>query len=293
MARVALIGSNGQLGTDIARRWPSSALGKQHELIPLTHADIDVVDAAWVRSVLMGVQPALVINTAAFHRVDDCETQVREAMRVNAVGVKNLAEACRELGSVLMHFSSDYVFDGAMTRPYNEEDATRPVSAYGISKLAGEHFLRYILPESHVLIRSAGLYGIAGASGKGGNFVESMLRLHRDGGPIRVVRDQVSSPTYTVDLAGVLLELARQDARGTFHVTNSGECSWYDFAKEIFSILRMETEIVPVTSKEYAAPALRPPYSVLDNSRLGEFGLSQPRPWQEALADYFRLRGGG
>ncbi|MPZ48317.1 MAG: dTDP-4-dehydrorhamnose reductase [Dehalococcoidia bacterium] len=291
MARVALIGSNGQLGTDIARLWTSSAIGRRDELIALTHADVDVVDAAWVRSVLTGVQPNLVINTSAFHRVDDCETQVREAMRVNAVGVKNVAEVCRDLGAVMMHFSTDYIFDGEKRSPYTEDDPPSPCSAYAISKLAGEHFLRYILPRDHILVRSSGLYGVAGASGKGGNFVETMLRFHREGAPIRVVSDQIQAPTYTLDLAAALLELANKGGRGAFHISNAGQCSWYDFATELFAMLGLRPDLTPVTSAEFGSPAQRPLYSVLDNGRLQELGIAQPRPWREALADYLRLSG--
>jgi dTDP-4-dehydrorhamnose reductase len=290
MGRVALIGSNGQLGTDIARVWSASPLAGE-ELIALTHAEIDVVDERWVRSVLSGVRPDLVINTSAFHRVDECEEVPRDALRVNALGVKYLAEACRDLGAVLMHFSTDYVFDGESTKPYAEDAATRPVSSYGISKVAGEQFLRYILPESHIIIRSSGLYGVAGASGKGGNFVETMVRLAREDKPIRVVSDQVSSPTYTLDLAQTLLEVAHRGGRGVYHITNAGECSWYDFAAEVFQLLGLHPDFEPTTSAAYGAVAKRPAYSVLANTRLRELGLTQPRPWREALGDYLRLKG--
>jgi dTDP-4-dehydrorhamnose reductase len=290
MGRVALIGSTGQLATDIARLWSTSPLAGE-ELIALTHADIDVIDERWVRSVLGGVRPDLVINTAAFHRVDDCEAAPRDALRVNALGVKYLAETCRDLGAVLMHFSTDYVFDGASKKAYSEDAAARPISSYGISKLAGEQFLRYILPDSHILIRSSGLYGAAGASGKGGNFVETMVRLARDGDPIKVVSDQISSPTYTLDLAETLIELIHRGGRGVFHITNAGECSWHDFAQEIFSMLDLHPDLAPTTSAEFGAIAQRPAYSVLANTRLAELGLSQPRPWREALGDYLRLKG--
>lgn len=292
MSRVALIGSNGQLGSDISRLWHSSELARRgDQLISLVHADIEVTDEAQVRSVLSGIQPSLVINTAAFHRVDDCESEPLRALEVNALGVKYLAEACRELGAVLMHVSTDYVFNGESTRPYTEADAALPVSAYGISKAAGEQFLRYLLPEDHILIRSSGLYGVAGASGKGGNFVETMLRFARDGRAIRVVDDQVSAPTYTLDLARVMLEISARGGRGTFHVTNAGECSWYNFAREIFALVNATPDLAPTTSADYGAAALRPAYSVLANTRLQELGIEQPRPWQEALVDYLQLKG--
>jgi len=259
MGRVALIGSNGQLGSDIVRQWPASAAGQRgDELVALTHADFEVTDQAQVRSVLMGVEPTLVINTAAFHRVDDCEKQALDAFQVNAIGVKYLAEACRELGATLMHFSTDYVFDGAHDAPYGEEEQTAPISAYGISKEAGERFLRYTLPEDHILVRSSGLYGVAGASGKGGNFVETMVRMAREERPIRVVNDQCSSPTYTEDLASVLFALIESGARGTYHVTNAKQCTWLEFAGEIFKDMGISPDFAPTSSAEFGAPARRP-----------------------------------
>jgi dTDP-4-dehydrorhamnose reductase len=290
--RVALIGGNGQLGSDINRIWADSKLGRSGmELISLTHAEFEVTDKERVRSVLSGIQPSLVINTAAFHRVDDCEKQAEEAFAVNGVAVKYLAEVCGELGATLMHFSTDYVFSGRTKKPYLEEDSTNPVSAYGISKEAGEHFLRYSLPDNHILIRSSGLYGYAGASGKGGNFVETMVRLAREERPIRVVNDQRCTPTYTLDLATVLIDLIEAGGRGTFHITNSGDCTWFEFAREVFAILGLSPDFGPTTSGEFAAPARRPEYSVLANKRLTALGIAQPRPWQEALRDYLLVRG--
>jgi dTDP-4-dehydrorhamnose reductase len=290
MGRAALIGANGQLGSDIARLWPGSAVGGD-ELIALTHADIDVTDPELLRSVLAGIGPNLVINTAAYHRVDDCEENSLLALQVNALAVKNLAEVCRDLGATVMHFSTDYVFSGRKGAPYRELDGTDPISAYGISKAAGEHFLRYILPEDHILVRSSGLFGVAGASGKGGNFVEAMIRLARDGRPIRVVDDQIATPTFTLDLAATLLEVIAKGGRGTFHITNAGQCSWHEFASEIFRQVGLTPDLQAISSEEYSAKALRPPYSVLENSRLAEVGLKQPRPWREALAVYLRLKG--
>ncbi len=292
MARIALIGSNGQLGSDIARLWASSELGlRGDELVGLTHADIDVTDPDLVGSVLNGVQPSLVINTAAFHRVDDCEQEAAEAFRVNALGTKYVAEACRTMGIPMAHFSTDYVFEGKANRPYDEDDAAVPLSAYGISKLAGEHFLRYVLPDEHIIVRSSGLYGFAGASGKGGNFIETVMRLQREGRPIRIVSDQVSTPTYTMDLAAAFLAVLARDGRGTFHITNAGECSWFEVAQELFGLLELTPDLKPTTSAMHNARAQRPAYSVLANRRLIELGIDQPRNWKDALEDYLRLKG--
>lgn len=292
MARIALIGSNGQLGSDLERLWPDSKLAARgDELVALTHADLEVTDLEMVRSVLKGIQPALVINTAAYHRVDDCEDQAALAFAVNAIGVRNLAVVCRELGTTLMHFSTDYVFGGRASKPYKEDAPTDPISAYGISKAAGEHFLRYLMPADHILVRSSGLYGVAGASGKGGNFAETMLRLAREGRPIKVVNDQRSCPTYTLDLARALFDLIERGGRGTFHLTNGGDCTWYEFASEIFRLVGIKPDLSPTTSAEFGAKALRPAYSVLANDRARDLGLEPLRPWQEALRHYLQSKG--
>jgi dTDP-4-dehydrorhamnose reductase len=292
MARVALIGANGQLGTDITRLWSDSVLGRRgDELIGLTHADIEVTDPNFVRSVLSGVQPSIVINTAAYHDVDQCEANPLEAFQVNALGAKHVAEACRDLGALMVHFSNDCVFDGTKGTPYVEDDSPAPISAYGISEVGGERFLRYILPEDHLLVRSVGLYGVAGASGKGGNFLETMLRLAREGQAIRVVDDQITTPTYTLDLAETLLEVIAKDVRGTLHITNAGQCSWYEFTNEVFDMLGMHPDFAAISTAEARDPAQRPQYSVLDNSRLQSLGIKQPRHWREALMDYLKLKG--
>ena len=254
-------------------------------------ADIEITDPAFVRSVLTGVQPSIVINTAAYHNVDECEANPLEAFQVNALGVKHVAEVCRDLGATMVHFSNDCVFDGTKTTPYVEGDAPAPISAYGISEAAGERFLRYVLPEDHLLVRSVGLYGVAGASGKGGNFVENMMRQAREGRPVRVVDDQMTSPTYTLDLAYVLLQVLARDVRGTLHITNAGECSWYEFASEVFDLLRLHPDFAAICTADAKDAVMRPPYSVLDNSRLESLGIEQPRHWREALADYLRLKG--
>lgn len=292
MARVALIGANGQLGSDITRLWTDSALGKRDdELIGLTHADIEVTDPEAVRSVLTGVQPSIVINTAAFHDIDQCEARPLAAFQVNALGVKHVAEVCRDLGATLVQFSNDCVFDGTKGAPYVEDDAPAPISAYGISEVGGERFLRYMMPDDHLLVRSVGLYGAAGASGKGGNFVETMLRFAREGRPIRVVDDQITSPTYTLDLAEVLLDVIARDVRGTLHITSAGQCSWYEFAAEIFDMLGLRPDFAAITTAEAEDAGRRPAYSVLDNGRLESLGLQQPRDWREALGEYLRLKG--
>lgn len=281
--RIAIIGANGQLGTDFM------AAMADHELIALTHSDMDIAAAGSAREVLGRYQPQIVINTAAFNRVDECESYPDRGFLANAIGTYNLAMACRDLGAVLVHFSTDYVFDGAKTEPYVEEDHTFPANAYGISKLAGEHFVRYVL-DRYFIIRTSGLYGKAGSRGKGGNFVEFMLQQAREGKPIRVVSDQTLAPTYTYDLAHKVREVIFQGECGLYHITSQGSCNWYQFARRIFEISGITADLRPITTVEYGAAARRPAYSVLENRKLRQTGIACMRPWDEALNAYLEGR---
>lgn len=283
--RIVVIGANGQLGTDLVK-----AL-REWDLVPLTHSDLDICDFVHTRKVLEDVKPGIVINTAAFNRVDDAEEQPEKAFWVNAYAVRNLAMICADLDCTLMHISTDYVFGGEKRTPYTEEDPPNPLNVYGVSKLAGEYFVRNICPK-HFIIRTSGLYGVAGSSGKGGNFVETMIRLAKEGKPIRVVTDQVLTPTYTKDLAEKLKELLQTGASyGVYHITNSGQCSWYEFAGKIFELLGLKPDFGPTTSAEFGAKARRPAYSVLAHNKLKGLGLDDLRPWPEALKAYLQEKG--
>jgi dTDP-4-dehydrorhamnose reductase len=281
---ILLIGANGQLGSDIVRTWADVAL------VPLTHADIDVTDRAATIDAVASRRPDLVVNTAAFHQVDVCETEPERAFAVNAVGAMNVADACREADAALMHLSTDYVFSGTAGRPYEEADPPDALNVYGVSKAAGEQLVRARLGR-HYIVRTSGLYGVAGASGKGGNFVERMLQLCRDGNDINVVDDQRLSPTATADLARKLRELAASGRYGTYHVTNAGDCSWYEFARAIFELAGAEAKLSPTTTAAFAAKAVRPAYSALANSALAAAGIAPLRPWREALRDYLVAKG--
>jgi dTDP-4-dehydrorhamnose reductase len=186
--------------------------------------------------------------------------------------------------------STDYVFGGEKRAPYTEDDAPNPLNVYGVSKLAGEYFVRALCPK-HFIVRTSGLYGVAGSSGKGGNFVETMIRLAKEGKPIRVVTDQVLTPTYTRDLAHKIKELLQTEAYGVYHITNSGQCSWYEFAAKIFELLSLKPDFGPTTSAEFGAKAKRPAYSVLAHGRLAQLGLDDLRSWPEALAAYLEEKG--
>jgi dTDP-4-dehydrorhamnose reductase len=285
VSRIVLIGANGQLGTDLA------AVLAGPGLVPLTRRDLDVTDPAAVDRTLAALAPAVVVNTAAFHRVDDIEADPHLALAVNGAAVHHLARRCARRGTRLVHFSTDYVFGGAGDGPFVEDAPPAPVNAYGVSKLAGEQLVRNADPR-HLVVRSSGLYGVAGASGKGGNFVETRLRLAREGKPIRVVDDQVLGPTYTADLADAVGRLLAADPPGgTYHLTHAGSCSRFEFARRIFGLCGLEADLAPTTSEAFGAPARRPRHSVLANTRLAALGLAPLRPWPEALSAYLSAKG--
>jgi dTDP-4-dehydrorhamnose reductase len=281
--KIALIGSNGQLGTDIMSYFKE----KGENIIGLTQDEIDVCYIDKCEPELLNINPDLIINTAAFHKVDLCEDEGEEAFKVNAVGVKNLCNVCLKLNIPLMHFSTDFVFGADIKRrnPYIEDDNPAPLSLYGISKLAGEYVMKYML-EKYYLVRSCGLYGHAGSFGKGSNFVDLMIQFAEDKKGVEVVNDQVLTPTSTKDLTEKLYELIHTGKYGLYHMTNTGFCSWYDFAVEIFKLADINIRVLPITSEKYAAKVRRPFYSVLDNKNLRSIGIKDMRPWQEALKDY-------
>ncbi len=276
-AVIALIGADGQLGTDLAKRIPTESLR------PLYYPAFDVTRPAASAEALRALQPDVVINTAAFNRVDECEDRVEDAFSANAFALRGLSRTCRELGAVLVHFSTDYVFDGGKGAPYNEEDLPSPLSAYGESKLAGEHFVR-ALCERHFVIRTCGLYGRAGCLDKGRNFVQAMLDAAGRGLPIRVVDDQRMTPTSTAELADNVLPLLSTRAYGLYHMTGEGECSWYEFAAAIFELSGVRADLSPVSSADYIQKARRPAYSVLENARAKRLHLPGFSDWREALA---------
>jgi dTDP-4-dehydrorhamnose reductase len=284
--KIALIGSDGQLGTDIYKYFKDT----DSDITGLTISDIDVCDKKICKEVLFNIKPNLIINTAAFHQVDVCEDEVAKAFEVNVAGLKNLAEIALSIDATLMHFSTDFVFGGyEKSTPFTEDDCPAPVSIYGISKLAGESVLRYMM-KKYYLVRVCGLYGHAGSLGKGYNFVELMIRLANEGKDIKVVDDQVLTPTSTKDIAEKLYELIQTEKYGLYHMTNSGSCSWYEFACEIFKKAGLAPNISPTQSDKFGSKAKRPAYSVLDNKNLRTAGLADLRPWKESLADYIKER---
>jgi dTDP-4-dehydrorhamnose reductase len=275
--RVVLTGSEGQLGREL--------LAQLEDEIVLAggRGSLDVTDAAVLARVIR-VRPDVVINTAAYNRVDDAEGDPLAAFHVNAIAPRLLARAARDAGALIVHFSTDYVFDGARSRPYREDDLPRPLSVYGASKLAGELLVAASGAE-HLLVRTSGVLGRGGSAQKGGSFVERILTRAGAGQPLRVVADQVFAPTVAKDLAAATIALVRAGARGLVHVTNAGSCSWRELAGAAIELAGLDVPVEPITTAELRRPAPRPAYSVLDTSRYRGLGLPPLRPWREALAD--------
>jgi dTDP-4-dehydrorhamnose reductase len=284
VVKCAILGAAGQLGCDLCPRLPGDVVAWGREQAELTQPQR-------LRASLEAARPDVVINCAAYNLVDKAESEPDAAFAVNAWGVRNLARACRDLDITLVHFSSDYVFglDIARHTPYAESDAAGPVSVYGLSKLTGEYLVRALCPK-HFVIRTCGLYGVWGSGGKGGNFVEAMLRKAAEGKPIPVVSDQHCTPSYTVDVAGATASLIQTGRFGLYHVTNAGSCSWFEFARAIFDEAGVQADLSPTTSKEYGAAARRPGYSVLAKPAYEALGLSPLRDWRGALAAYLEER---
>jgi dTDP-4-dehydrorhamnose reductase len=280
--RILLLGAGGQLARELVRELAGETL------TPVAHAQLDIRDHSGVEALIEQTRPECIINTAAFHRVDDCEDHPELARAVNVEAVRHLAHAAERAGALLVQLSTNYVFDGRTTQPYAEDAAPNPVSVYGRSRLEGERAARE--ESSRVLIvRTCGLYAAGGSRSKhGGNFVEMMLHLAAERKAIRVVNDQRCTPTRARDLAAWLADLVRAQTTGLFHVTNSGACSWYEFAQEIFRLSGVKPDLRAVSSAEFGARAPRPAYSVLENRALRTAGYAPLPPWPEALACYLR-----
>ena len=284
--KIVVIGANGQLGSDLVAAFSENG----DVTCALTHSDIEISDLRSVSHALENIRPQVVVNTAAMHHVENCEREPEKAFAVNALGPSNLAIVARDLGAVLMHVSTDYVFDGSKGSPYTEEDDPRPLNAYGITKLAGEHFVRATTTR-YFVIRTSGLYGKSPCRAKGGlNFIELMLKLAKERGEVRVVDDEVVTPTSTAELAQQMVHLSQSHCYGLYHATAEGSCSWYEFAREIFAITDTPVELKVAAPDEFPAKVARPKYSVLENRALKSHGLNAFKPWQDALPKYLGNR---
>ncbi len=279
--KALVVGSAGQLGRALVAELGAAVIwaGDREEL--------DVTDAAAVARLVEAQRPDVVYNATAYNAVDTAEDAPAAALAVNALAPRHLARVCRDTGALLVHVSTDYVFDGTARTPYREGDAPHPVNAYGVSKLAGELLVRAGGAE-HLVVRTSAVIGLGGSPAKGGSFVERIVEKARRGERLRVVDDQVFSPTYAPDLACALIALARAGATGLFHVTNAGTCSWHGLAVQALALARLEAPVERIRAADLALPARRPSYSVLSNERYLSLGLPAPRPWQEALAAMLR-----
>jgi dTDP-4-dehydrorhamnose reductase len=283
--KVAVIGGNGQLGRDVVQAFGANG----DEVSSLTHGDIELSNIDSISSRLQELRPELIVNTAAMHHVEKCEAEAEQAFAVNGLGARNVATVASEMGAVLTHISTDYVFDGSKKTPYVEEDAPRPLNAYGNTKLAGEYFVRSIT-EKHFVLRTSAIFGKNPCRAKGGlNFVELMLKLARERGKVRVVNSEIVTPTPTTEIARQIIALSRSDRYGLYHATAEGYCSWHEFAGEIFRVMKVPVTLEVARPDEFPAKVPRPKYSVLENQALKRSGLNVFRSWQEGLWEYLSL----
>lgn len=283
MKKVLVTGSTGQLGLEIENQ-----LKDKYQLILTNRKNLDITDFQQTMDFVNLHKPDIIINCAAFTAVDLCEQQEEDAYKSNAIGPKKLAVAANEINAKLIHISTDYVFDGegikdktGNIRPYIESDITNPQSAYGRTKLAGEKFITENI-NKYFIIRTAWLYG------EGKNFVRTMINLSKTNDAVQVVNDQIGNPTSTTELTNMIEKLIETEEYGIYHGTCEGYCSWYDLTCEIFKIMNIKTNVIPVTTDEFPRPAKRPKYSVLDNKKLNELGIYKFKTWQDALNIYLR-----
>jgi dTDP-4-dehydrorhamnose reductase len=273
--KILLLGCEGMLGGELFAQ-----LKEDYEVVGKDIQDFDIASADDCRSMVEDNHPDMVINAVAFTDVDGCEAHRDKCFAVNADGVGNVALACRDRGIKIVHFGTDYVFDGAKGLPYCESDACRPMNVYGEAKLAGEKAL-FNITDNFLLVRTAWLYGA-----RGKNFVKTIMEKAKSTKRLEVVDDQIGSPTYACDLAGAVKRLIEDDGAGIYHITNGGSCSWYEFAQAILEYAGLiDVEVKPIKSDKLARPAIRPCYSVLDSSEFYRITVMAMRPWRAALRD--------
>jgi dTDP-4-dehydrorhamnose reductase len=284
--KIAIIGVQGQLGCDVREAFERAG----DNVFPLSHADIEITDIDSVSKCLKAIRPDLVVNTAAFTNVPLCETRKDEAFLINAEAAKNVACIASDIRARLFHISTDYVFDGNGERPYIESDKTGPINVYGATKLAGENFIKAVA-ERYCIFRVSGIYGKHPCRGKSGeNFVQMMLRYAREKSEVRVVDDEVLTPTATAEIARQIIAMKDEDASGIFHATAEGHCSWYEFAREIFRMMNIKTQLSKADPNEFSSVVKRPKYSVLENKRLKDVRVNKFRHWQDGLKEYLKER---
>ncbi len=284
-SRAVVFGASGQLGVELVRELKS----RNYQVAAWDRAHADITDAAAVERALADFDAHVVLNAAAYNQVDVAEKEPQAAFQVNALAVRNLALACRQADARLVHFSTDYVFDGTASRPYVEEDPTHPLGAYAVSKLAGELYAQAYLDRA-LIVRTSGVFGPGGLTTARGNFIELMLRLAGSGQTIRVVEDHVASPTFAPLLAARTADLVERDAAGIYHVGGGEPISWFEFAKIIFETAGLNPRLQATNEREYRTPARRPRYSPLSNAKLEKTGIRAMPSLREAVQTYFKLR---
>jgi dTDP-4-dehydrorhamnose reductase len=285
MRRAIVFGCAGQLGVELEREFGQ----RGYEVTGLDRRQVDITNAEAVEAAVARVAPDVVLNSAAYNQVDVAESEPAAAFQVNALAVRNIALACRQSGARLVHYSTDYVFDGTAGRPYVETDPPHPLGAYAVSKLAGEYYARAYLDDA-LIIRTSGVFGLGGLQTARGNFIELMLRLAREGKPIRVVEDHTGSPTYAPLLAGRTADLVERGVSGVIHCGGGTPISWFDFARMIFAEAGLQPDLRPTSEREYRTPARRPKYSALSNERMESLGLAPMPPLETAVRSYLQLR---
>ena len=285
MAKAIVFGAKGQLGVELS----SELTSRGYEVLTFPRGSLDITNAEAVEIAIAGAAPDFVYNAAAYNMVDVAEKEAATALQANALGVRNIAMACRQSDVKLVHFSTDYVFDGTLGRPYVEEDVTHPLGAYAVSKLAGELFAQAYLDDP-LIVRTSGVFGPGALRTARGNFPEVMMRLAREGKPLRVVEDHVASPTYAPALATKVIELAEGGHRGIFHVGGGEPVSWFAFAKMVLDAAGLQADLQPTDAREYRTAARRPKYSALENKRLATTGLAPMPPLAQTVADYMESR---
>jgi dTDP-4-dehydrorhamnose reductase len=276
--RVLVTGAAGQLGQDVMKELAR----KNHEAFGADRQQLDITKESDVLAYIIEIEPDVILHCAAYTNVDAAEENEDAAYQVNAAGTEYLAKAAKQVGAKMLCVSTDYVFDGTATEPYEVDQLTKPLGAYGRTKLAGEELLQKHL-DQFFIVRTAWVFGVSG-----NNFVKTMIRLGKERGEVGVVHDQVGSPTYTVDLAKFMVELMETDKYGVYHATNSGVCTWYEFAVEIFNQAGIDVKVNPLTTDQFPRPAARPKYSVLSKKKIEEQGLTPLRDWKDALTAYFK-----
>jgi dTDP-4-dehydrorhamnose reductase len=283
--RAVVLGSAGQLGVELVRELRA----RGYAAIGWDRDEVDITDAAAVENAIAGFDAGVVFNAAAYNQVDVAEEEPQAAFEVNALAVRNIALACRQMDARLVHFSTDYVFDGFAHHPYAEDDPTHPLGAYAVSKLAGELYAQAYL-DRVLIVRTSGLFGAGGLATARGNFVEVMLRLAGSRQPIRVVQDHVASPTFAPLLAARTIDLADRGASGLFHIGGGAPVSWFQFARTIFEVAGLTPMLLATSEREYRTRAKRPKYSALSNARMERVGLDPMPPIRQAVEAYFAVR---